>query len=155
MQKKIWKTLYCLKNSGNLRLLDYYSSCAPGHNSVVIHTMIQNYAEAECIQWCVYSTVLCVFNAGDLKLVEKPQPIVMSPHDFTNIKASVKVASTENGIIFGNIGMFSRMNISFLALFVSEVLNYFSYMRKMLLVLNSECSSCLYRCLGMKCSCIH
>lgn len=40
---------------------------------------------------------------GDLKLVEKPQPIVMSPHDFTNIKASVKVASTENGIIFGNI----------------------------------------------------
>jgi coatomer subunit beta len=40
---------------------------------------------------------------GDLKLVEKPQPVVMSPHDFTNIKASVKVASTENGIIFGNI----------------------------------------------------
>jgi coatomer subunit beta len=40
---------------------------------------------------------------GDLKLVEKPQPIVMSPHDFTNIKASVKVSSTENGIIFGNI----------------------------------------------------
>jgi len=59
----------------------------------------------------VYSAVLCVFNAGDLKLVEKPQPIVMSPHDFTNIKASVKVASTENGIIFGNIGMFSHMNI--------------------------------------------
>lgn len=40
---------------------------------------------------------------GDLKLVEKPQPVVMSPQDFTNIKASVKVASTENGIIFGNI----------------------------------------------------
>lgn len=40
---------------------------------------------------------------GDLKLVEKPQPLVMAPHDFANIKASVKVASTENGIIFGNI----------------------------------------------------
>ncbi|XP_074644672.1 coatomer subunit beta-like [Tubulanus polymorphus] len=40
---------------------------------------------------------------GDLKLVEKPQPVVMAPHDFCNIKASVKVASTENGIIFGNI----------------------------------------------------
>lgn len=40
---------------------------------------------------------------GDLKLVEKPQPVIMAPHDFTNIKASVKVASTENGIIFGNI----------------------------------------------------
>ena len=41
---------------------------------------------------------------GDLKLVEKPQSVTMAPHDFTNIKASVKVASTENGIIFGNIG---------------------------------------------------
>jgi len=47
-----------------------------------------------------------LFDAGDLKLVEKPQTIVMSPHDFTNIKASVKVASTENGIIFGNIGVY-------------------------------------------------
>ncbi|XP_055340197.1 coatomer subunit beta-like [Paramacrobiotus metropolitanus] len=40
---------------------------------------------------------------GDLKLVEKPSPITMAPHDFANIKASVKVASTENGVIFGNI----------------------------------------------------
>jgi coatomer subunit beta len=40
---------------------------------------------------------------GDLKLVEKPQPIVLAPLDFANIKATVKVASTENGIIFGNI----------------------------------------------------
>ncbi|XP_023319800.1 coatomer subunit beta [Eurytemora carolleeae] len=40
---------------------------------------------------------------GDLKLVEKPQPIVLAPNDFANIKANVKVASTENGIIFGNI----------------------------------------------------
>ena len=40
---------------------------------------------------------------GDLKLVEKPTSIVLAPHDFANIKASVKVASTENGVIFGNI----------------------------------------------------
>ena len=52
-----------------------------------------------CYQ-CVISFV------GDLKLVDKPQPVIMGPHDFTNIKASVKVASTENGIIFGNIGIF-------------------------------------------------
>ena len=44
---------------------------------------------------------ICV---GDLKLVEKPQPMTLAPHDFCNIKANVKVASTENGIIFGNIG---------------------------------------------------
>lgn len=40
---------------------------------------------------------------GDLKLVEKPSPMTLAPHDFVNIKASVKVTSTENGIIFGNI----------------------------------------------------
>lgn len=28
---------------------------------------------------------------GDLKLVEKPQPVVMAPKDFCNIKATVKV----------------------------------------------------------------
>ena len=50
----------------------------------------------------IFSPEICL--SGDLKLVEKPQPVVMSPQDFTNIKASVKVASTENGIIFGNIG---------------------------------------------------
>lgn len=40
---------------------------------------------------------------GDLKLVEKPSSVLLAPHDFCNIKANVKVASTENGIIFGNI----------------------------------------------------
>ncbi|KAI4459952.1 coatomer subunit beta [Holotrichia oblita] len=40
---------------------------------------------------------------GDLKLVEKPQPMVLPPNDFCNIKANVKVASTENEIIFGKI----------------------------------------------------
>lgn len=28
---------------------------------------------------------------GDLKLVEKPQPVVLAPRDFCNIKANVKV----------------------------------------------------------------
>lgn len=44
------------------------------------------------------------YSSGDLKLVEKPSPLTLAPHDFANIKANVKVASTENGIIFGNIG---------------------------------------------------
>lgn len=55
---------------------------------------------------------------GDLKLVEKPQPVVLAPHDFCNIKASVKVASTENGIIFGNIGKVFEV-------FLINVLNIF------------------------------
>ena len=44
-----------------------------------------------------------LLSTGDLKLVEKPSPLTLAPHDFANIKASVKVTSTENGIIFGNI----------------------------------------------------
>lgn len=40
---------------------------------------------------------------GDLKLVEKPQALTLAPRDFANIKANIKVASTENGVIFGNI----------------------------------------------------
>merc|ERR1719183_839176 len=40
---------------------------------------------------------------GDLKLTEKPSSHTVGPHDFVNIKANVKVSSTETGIIFGNI----------------------------------------------------
>ncbi|GMT14479.1 hypothetical protein PFISCL1PPCAC_5776, partial [Pristionchus fissidentatus] len=40
---------------------------------------------------------------GDLKLVDKPTPCTLAPADFTNIKATVKVASTENGVIFSMI----------------------------------------------------
>lgn len=41
---------------------------------------------------------------GELKLVERPQPIILGPSDFSNIRASIKVTSTENALIFGNIG---------------------------------------------------
>ncbi|KAK0406952.1 hypothetical protein QR680_018909 [Steinernema hermaphroditum] len=40
---------------------------------------------------------------GDLKLVDKPSPITLAPNDFANIKATVKVASTENAVIFSTI----------------------------------------------------
>ncbi|GMR36407.1 hypothetical protein PMAYCL1PPCAC_06602, partial [Pristionchus mayeri] len=40
---------------------------------------------------------------GDLKLVDKPTPCILAPADFANIKATVKVASTENGVIFSMI----------------------------------------------------
>ncbi len=49
------------------------------------------------------SLTLELATLGDLKLVEKPQALTLAPRDFTNIKANIKVASTENGIIFGNI----------------------------------------------------
>lgn len=57
-----------------------------------------------CVGDTLQNCTLELATLGDLKLVEKPQPVVLAPHDFCNIKANVKVASTENGIIFGNIG---------------------------------------------------
>uniref|UniRef100_A0A1E1X3D3 Coatomer subunit beta n=1 Tax=Amblyomma aureolatum TaxID=187763 RepID=A0A1E1X3D3_9ACAR len=54
---------------------------------------------ADTLQSCT----LELATLGDLRLVEKPSPVVLAPHDFCNIRATVKVASTENGIIFGNI----------------------------------------------------
>jgi len=40
---------------------------------------------------------------GDLKLVERPQNYTIAPQDKKQIKANIKVSSTETGIIFGNI----------------------------------------------------
>ena len=40
---------------------------------------------------------------GDLKLVERPSSHTLGPRDFLNIKANLKVSSTDTGAIFGNI----------------------------------------------------
>lgn len=40
---------------------------------------------------------------GDLKIVERPSSTTLAPHAFHTLKASVKVSSTETGVIFGNI----------------------------------------------------
>lgn len=66
---------------------------------IVLDVLIVNQTE-DTLQNCT----LELATMGDLKLVERPQPIVLAPRDFATIKANVKVASTENGIIFGNIG---------------------------------------------------
>ncbi|KAG9306557.1 hypothetical protein G9A89_004754 [Geosiphon pyriformis] len=40
---------------------------------------------------------------GDLKLVERPSQHNLAPHAFHSVKATIKVSSTETGVIFGNI----------------------------------------------------
>ena len=40
---------------------------------------------------------------GDLKLVERPQPYSLGPHDEKRIRANIKVSSTETSHIFGTI----------------------------------------------------
>jgi coatomer subunit beta len=41
--------------------------------------------------------------SGDLKIAERPQSYTIAAHDFKRITANIKVSSTENGTIFGNI----------------------------------------------------
>lgn len=65
---------------------------------IVLDVLIVNQT-SDTLQNCT----LELATLGDLKLVERPHPVVLGPHDFCNIKANVKVSSTENGIIFGNI----------------------------------------------------
>jgi coatomer subunit beta len=48
---------------------------------------------------------------GDLKLVEKPGLYALAPRSFLNFKASMKVSSTETGIIFANL-IYDRTNTS-------------------------------------------
>eukprot|EP01018_Ginkgo_biloba_P040144 Gb_03760 [translate_table: standard] len=40
---------------------------------------------------------------GDLKLVERPQNYTLAPESSKQIRANIKVSSTETGVIFGNI----------------------------------------------------
>lgn len=40
---------------------------------------------------------------GDLKVVERPTTQNLGPHDFLNLQATVKVSSTDTGVIFGNV----------------------------------------------------
>ncbi|KAK7567878.1 adaptin N terminal region-domain-containing protein [Phyllosticta citricarpa] len=40
---------------------------------------------------------------GDLKVVERPTTHNLGPHDFLNVQATIKVSSTDTGVIFGNV----------------------------------------------------
>ena len=40
---------------------------------------------------------------GDLKVVERPTTQNLSPHDFQNVQTTIKVSSTDTGVIFGNV----------------------------------------------------
>lgn len=53
---------------------------------IVLDVLIVNQT-SDTLQNCT----LELATLGDLKLVEKPTPIILAPHDFANIKASVKV----------------------------------------------------------------
>ncbi len=49
------------------------------------------------------NVTLEIATVGDLKLVDRPQSYTIAPNDKKAIRVNIKVSSTENGIIFGNI----------------------------------------------------
>mmetsp|Transcript_43395 Transcript_43395/g.101926 ORF Transcript_43395/g.101926 Transcript_43395/m.101926 type:complete len:947 (+) Transcript_43395:273-3113(+) len=51
----------------------------------------------------IHNVCLELATVGDLKLCERPQNYAMQPHASLNVRANIKVSSTETGIIYGNI----------------------------------------------------
>jgi len=67
--------------------------------------------------------------SGDLKIVEKPNTMTLAPRQSTRIEASIKVSSTENGVIFGNIvydttGATADRNIVVMACIHMDIMDY-------------------------------
>ena len=57
---------------------------------------------------------------GDLKIVERPTVYTVGPHGFQNIKATIKVSSTETGVIFGSI-LWEAPDLSEQAVILSDI----------------------------------
>jgi len=57
---------------------------------------------------------------GDLKIVERPTVYTVAPHGFQNIKATIKVSSTETGVIFGSI-LWDGPDLSEQAVILSDI----------------------------------
>ncbi|KAI0050610.1 coatomer beta subunit [Auriscalpium vulgare] len=57
---------------------------------------------------------------GDLKLVERPAVFTIAPHGFQSIKATIKVSSTETGVIFGSI-LWEGPNLSEQAVILNDI----------------------------------
>eukprot|EP01084_Bolivina_argentea_P194264 333283_1 len=67
--------------------------------------------------------------SGDLKIVEKPNKMTLAPKQSKRIEASIKVSSTENGVIFGNIvydttGATSDKNIVVMNCIHMDIMDY-------------------------------
>ncbi len=65
---------------------------------------------------------LCIDFAtlGDLKIVERPTVYTVAPNGFQSIKATIKVSSTETGVIFGSI-LWDAPDLSEQAVILSDI----------------------------------
>jgi len=65
---------------------------------IVLDVLLINQTNEQLTNVC-----LELATVGDLKLCERPQNYTLSPHTNINVRANIKVSSTETGIIYGNI----------------------------------------------------
>ncbi|KAJ3681868.1 hypothetical protein LUZ60_014441 [Juncus effusus] len=68
------------------------------HYDIVLDVTVINRTSSTLQNLCLELSTM-----GDLKLVDRPQNYTLAPESSKQIKASIKVSSTETGVIFGNI----------------------------------------------------
>ncbi|CAI0550560.1 unnamed protein product [Linum tenue] len=68
------------------------------HYDIVLDVTVINRTKVTLQNLCLELATM-----GDLKLVERPQNYALAPESSKQIKANIKVSSTETGVIFGNI----------------------------------------------------
>ncbi|ETO07513.1 coatomer subunit beta [Reticulomyxa filosa] len=77
----------------------YAEACVTVHQfDIVLDFLIVNNTSKT-----LQNLALELHTSGDLKLVEKPAKVTLAANASIKIQASIKVSSTENGVIFGNI----------------------------------------------------
>eukprot|EP01069_Polyplicarium_translucidae_P003695 Polyplicarium_translucidae@DN2384_c0_g1_i1.p1 len=68
---------------------------------------------------------------GDLKIVERPPPVSLSPHGSCKMSASIKVQSTEAGLVFGYVTYDPQSAVDKKVLVLSELpMDLADYMRR-------------------------
>ncbi|KAK4585563.1 hypothetical protein RGQ29_022994 [Quercus rubra] len=68
------------------------------HYDIVLEVTVINRTKGTLQNLCLELATM-----GDLKLVDRPQNYTLAPESSKQIKANIKVSSTETGVIFGNI----------------------------------------------------
>ncbi|XP_027344651.1 coatomer subunit beta-1-like [Abrus precatorius] len=76
------------------------------HYDIVLDVTVINRTKETLQNLCLELATM-----GDLKLVERPQNYTLAPESSKQIKANIKVSSTETGVIFGNIVYETSSNI--------------------------------------------
>ncbi|XP_021808668.1 coatomer subunit beta-1-like [Prunus avium] len=76
------------------------------HYDIVLDVTVINRTKETLQNLCLELATM-----GDLKLVERPQNCTLAPESSKQIKANIKVSSTETGVIFGNIVYETSSNV--------------------------------------------